>query len=331
VLPTPLRIRAMPRVEPSCMASPRCPSSSSTSTRSVPRAIPLTARPLVATSSFATATFRGKDASSKSSPRLTSYQPPALHRREPRGKGSLQFRQLHLGGRPFDPTRQPVSGQLLAELGACPEARIEAMKGCGGGLNQGIWLLSGAGEKELVLKLVRFDPLAPSQLVEAANLLKMQDEFPNIGSDDMLTFPSHIFHVLGPGGTRSRDLIVMRRAPGVLLADVVAERCRAGRVQELIGIFEKVGVSAAEFHHRYGGKQHCDLGPHNIFYEEETGRVTFIDLGGMGNKVAQQDVDRFAKIVCRISGFYGQNVEKGVGAFREGYAKTAARLRAEQP
>jgi len=242
--------------------------------------------------------------------------------------GGLQFRQLHLGGRPFDPSRQPVLGQLLAELGACPKARIEPMKGCGGGLNQGIWLLSGAGE-DLVLKLVRFDPLAPSQLIEAANFSKMQEEFMSIGNDTMLTFPSHIFHVLGPGGVRNRDLIVMRRAPGVLLADLIAERCSTGQMQELMSILEKVGASTAEFHHRYRGKQHCDLGPHNIFFDEETGRTTFIDLGGMGNKVAQQDVDRFARIACRISGFYGQNLEKGVEVFREGYAHAAAQLTSE--
>jgi len=235
-----------------------------------------------------------------------------------------RFGDLRLASYRFDPTQEPLRSQLINQLGAGPSALIEVAKNFVGGVNAGLWLLRA--QEEMVLKLVRFDATAPSQLVEASMFAKLAKEFPKIAEDPALAFPTKIFHVRTPNGVRSHDLVVMRRAPGRLLADLISERCRAGRAEELLDILERVGICTAEFHHRYRGKQHCDLGPHNICFDEESGRTTLIDLGGMGNTVSSKDVDRFCQILRRMADGLGQELQEGVRRFQEGYVGTAQRL-----
>ncbi|CAJ1329525.1 unnamed protein product [Effrenium voratum] len=237
-----------------------------------------------------------------------------------------RFGDLRLASYRFDPTQEPLRSQLINQLGAGPSALIEVAKNFVGGVNAGLWLLRA--QEEMVLKLVRFDATAPSQLVEASMFAKLAKEFPKIAEDPALAFPTKIFHVRTPNGVRSHDLVVMRRAPGRLLADLISERCRAGRAEELLDILERVGICTAEFHHRYRGKQHCDLGPHNICFDEESGRTTLIDLGGMGNTVSSKDVDRFCQILRRMADGLGQELQEGVRRFQEGYVGTAQRLSA---
>eukprot|EP00931_Biecheleriopsis_adriatica_P008207 TRINITY_DN109421_c0_g1_i1.p1 TRINITY_DN109421_c0_g1~~TRINITY_DN109421_c0_g1_i1.p1 ORF type:complete len:493 (+),score=88.44 TRINITY_DN109421_c0_g1_i1:136-1614(+) len=248
---------------------------------------------------------------------------------EAKAQGKLPVGELVYHGVKFDPTKQPLQSQLLTQLGACPNSVIEVAAGCAGGLNAGIWLLrSGADGKqeELILKLVRFDPFAPTQLVEAATFLKLADEFPDILEDQVLAFPHRIFHVRAFGGVRRHDLIVMRKAPGRLLADIVSEKILAKRTQELTPMLRSIGACLARFHRRYGGKQHCDFGPQNICFDEETGRTTFVDLGGMGNKVRWKDVERFCKILRRLAERHGagEELEQGINNFIEGYDKASA-------
>lgn len=247
----------------------------------------------------------------------------------PAGKSSkqqkLEVGELQLGFLAFDPSREPLRGQILAALGASPASVLHAARNCGGGVNEGIWYLKD-GCRELVLKLVKFDPLAPSQLVEAATFSKMYSEFPSIISDPALTFPNHIFYVRGPGGARRHDLIVMPKAAGIMVSDLIASYCRVDNTKELASILESIGASIAAFHHRYGGKQHCDLCAENVYFDEATQHTTLIDLGGMGNKVSSQDVERFCKIVRRTCEFYGKEIEDGIFQFKSGYCRVSAEL-----
>lgn len=237
----------------------------------------------------------------------------------------LEIGELQLGFQMFDPSREPLRRQILSALGASPASSLHAAKNCGGGVNEGIWFLKD-GSRELALKLVRFDRLAPTQLIEAATFIRMYNEFPNIISDPSLSFPSHIFYIRGHGGARRHDLIVMPRAAGSMVSDIIASRCRAGDTKELADILEAIGASIAAFHHRYEGKQHCDLGAENVYFDVATQHTTLIDLGGMGNKVSCQDVERFCKIVRRMCEFYGRDIEDGISRFKSGYARVRAEL-----
>lgn len=212
--------------------------------------------------------------------------------------------------------------RLLTALGAKPSAVIEAAQGFAGGLNAGIWFVKGCGE-DTVLKLVKFDPRTPSELVEADTLVRLRRDHPAITSDASVSFPYKILHIIGTGGVRRYDLIAMQRAPGQALALTIADKWYSNREDELMRIFERVGACLSQFHKRYGGKQHGDYHPQNIFYDDVTGAITCIDLGGMGGITDCSDRERLAKSVVQLAACYGPKLEEAIRYFERGYAQAA--------
>lgn len=237
------------------------------------------------------------------------------------GQG-FEVRDLPLGFWPFDPNLPALRSQLLAALGAGPQSRFEAMTGFHGGMNNGIWFLRGAaGGETLVLKLVKYDRFAPPQLVEERIFSKLYQEVPHIVEDRNVAFPMKVFRLLGPNNVRKHDLFVMRKASGKSLDHLISEKWRSNRKADIMRIFTQVGESLAQFHRRYGGRQHNDAGTQNILYDEETQHVTFIDLGGMGNKTDKTDVQRLSQLVLKLSRCptYGPDLAVAADHFREGY------------
>lgn len=215
-----------------------------------------------------------------------------------------------------------LRARLLTALGARPQAVLETAQGFAGGLNAGIWYLKGGGE-DAVLKLVKFDHRTPSELVEADTLVRLHRDHPAIASDALVAFPYRILHIIGAGGVRQYDLIAMPRAPGQALALTIADKWYSGRGEELMRIFAQVGACLSQFHKRYGGKQHGDYHPLNIFHDDATGAITLIDLGGMGCKTDCSDKQRLAKSVRQLAACYGPKLQDAIGFFERGYAQAA--------
>lgn len=230
----------------------------------------------------------------------------------------LTVGELTIGTRQFEPNDPLIRSKLLAELHVSPWASIQAAKAAGGGLNSGVWYLKD-GLDDLVLKLVKFDAKAPAEFRESEAFLRMAQTCPGITGDQMLSFPRHLFHVLDDRRRRCFDLIVMKRAPGEMLAHIVASKVYGGRIKELRSIIRTIGACLCRFHKTYGNKQHSDLGAQNIFYDESTKKVTFIDLGGMGLKTDKTDVQKFTAGLNMLASFYGSNLEDCASCFEEGY------------
>merc|ERR1712048_514990 len=176
--------------------------------------------------------------------------------------------------------------------------------------------------EELVLKLVKSQATFPGVPTEAENFIKISREHPCIADDASVAFPRQIVRLLGSRRNLRYDVIVMRKAVGRGLGQVIQEKWRAGRVSELMAILEKAGQCLGEFHQRYGGKQHNDLTPTNILFDETCQRVTFIDVGGMGTSTSESDIGYFSKCLSLSARLVGHQLEvQGVQHFRQGYAK----------
>ncbi|CAE7274429.1 unnamed protein product [Symbiodinium sp. CCMP2456] len=235
------------------------------------------------------------------------------------GQG-FDVQDFPLGIMVFDPSNPRLRAQLLAALGAPPQSTFEAMRGFHGGMNEGIWFVKGGGQT-LVLKLVKFDRFAPHQLVEERMFTKLFQELPGITEDPNVAFPFKVLRLLGPNNVRKHDLIVMKKAPGKSLDYVISEKWRKGRKADLMKVFGKVGECLANFHRRYGGRQHNDAGTQNILWDEESQHVTLIDLGCMGNKSNKTDVQRLSQVVKNLSNCaaYGPELVATISHFQEGY------------
>lgn len=231
---------------------------------------------------------------------------------------------MQLGAGPCDLLRPHVLRQLMFKLGASADATVEKLTGFQGGLNEGIWILSDPASiqkprVDFVLKLVQGTRTIAALPTEAENLTKLASEHPSITSDPALAFPMMILGCLGTGG-KTHDLIIMHRAPGERLTEVLARKWHAGQQSDLWKLFWKVGSRTAAFHARYPNKQHGDLQPGNIFWDEGTGRVSFIDVGGMGMVTVDGDVAHFTNALHALSTFYGPKFkEESIRAFNEGY------------
>jgi Ser/Thr protein kinase RdoA (MazF antagonist) len=150
--------------------------------------------------------------------------------------------------------------------------------------------------------------------------MKLDREHPTIASDKSLAFPIKILHVDSLADGRDKDLIVMKMAPGEALAMLMARLKRTGQEAALMRIFEKVGEVVAEFHKRYGGKQHGDLHGSNIFYDEASRHVTLIDLRDMGTKRCMNDVEYFTYSLRLVTETYPR-VNEYIRHFQLGYAR----------
>jgi len=160
-------------------------------------------------------------------------------------------------------------------------------------------------------------------LTEAENCLKISREHPSVINDPVVAFPLKIFSCLDPGGAKRYDLLVMRRVRGERFAELIARKWYGKQIPHLFRIMEELGACLGGFHSRYG-VQHGDFQPSNIFYDEETGAVALIDVGGMGVPTTESDVEHFAKSLRLLSDVYGTRLStEGLRHFERGYAKAA--------
>jgi len=218
----------------------------------------------------------------------------------------------------FKPSLGAIRQQLLQQLGLTKTAQIKEMGGFKGGLNQGIWIVTDNGQK-LVLKQSRCQRIASNILTEAENFVRILKDHPEIANDPLVAFPVKIFSCTGPEGKIS-DIIAMKKCPGERLCEFVAAKFYANQMQQLNCALEEVGHCLAQFHSRYGNEQHGDFQPSNIYYEEKTKVVTFIDVGGMGVPTMGTDVDHFHQCVRAMTASYQVNLHvELLRAFDKGY------------
>eukprot|EP00930_Biecheleria_cincta_P096007 TRINITY_DN87894_c0_g1_i1.p1 TRINITY_DN87894_c0_g1~~TRINITY_DN87894_c0_g1_i1.p1 ORF type:complete len:433 (-),score=69.35 TRINITY_DN87894_c0_g1_i1:74-1372(-) len=262
---------------------------------------------------------------STSTPRATSRSAPsraATPQCTPRAReGTLDVGVLQLGGSPFNPTLPHVRSRLLAALGASQSCSIKASEGFAGGMNEGIWFMDD-GTDQLVLKLVKFDPKQPAQFVEADSFQKLYKEIPELATDESVAFPVKILTILGSGNSRQHDLIVMRRVPGQSLDRVLFDHKQRSKMSDLKDVFKRVAESLCKLHLRYDGRQHSDAGPQNIFYDEATKQVRFIDVGFIGIKTRKTDVEHFSSAIKRLAEVsYGDELLEALSHFELSYAE----------
>eukprot|EP00747_Dinoflagellata_sp_TGD_P207311 gnl/TRDRNA2_/TRDRNA2_80889_c0_seq1.p1 gnl/TRDRNA2_/TRDRNA2_80889_c0~~gnl/TRDRNA2_/TRDRNA2_80889_c0_seq1.p1 ORF type:complete len:585 (+),score=72.72 gnl/TRDRNA2_/TRDRNA2_80889_c0_seq1:117-1871(+) len=230
----------------------------------------------------------------------------------------LEAGELHIGSDPFDPVASAsLRSQLTTKLGVSKDCTIEALKGRGG-LNEGIWILSAGTkrptslakdrEEELVLKLSKCTRSAPIFPTEAENCIDIASEYPGIVNDPSLAFPIKVFSCIGVAGAKRYDLLVMRKVKGQDLGDVMHFKWYNKNIPELMKILEKLGACLARFHAKYNNKQHGDLQPSNIFYDEDSGSIILIDLGGMGVPSTETDIEHFSRSLLLLSETYGASL-----------------------
>jgi len=219
----------------------------------------------------------------------------------------------------FKPANAMIRQQLLQHLGLSDGAQIKEMGGFKGGLNQGIWIVSDGDGPQLVLKQSRCQRIASGILTEAENFVRILKDHPEIAFDPLIAFPVKILGCTGPEGKIS-DIIVMKMCPGKRLCEFVAAKFYANQMQQLNNALEEVGHCLAQFHFRYGHEQHGDFQPSNIYYEERTNVVTFIDVGGMGVPTMGTDVDHFHHCIRAMTASYHENLHAELlQAFDKGY------------
>jgi len=240
---------------------------------------------------------------------------------------ALEMLELHLGSEnTFNPARPALRAQLLEKLQRPQNASIAAMQGFRGGLNEGVWFVTCAGQEDLVLKLVRCRRIAPNILTEAENFQKLSREHANAFRDPLLALPFKIFSCVGRGGMKVNDLIVMRRVPGERLAEWIARKWHTAQLAHIWQLFERLGARLAEYHCRYCEVQHGDFQPSNIFYDEETDDLCFIDMGGMGVPTTETDIEHFVKSLNLLSQSYDQQAAvEGEFHFKQGYQRARGR------
>lgn len=222
----------------------------------------------------------------------------------------------------FDPTWPQLKSQLTSKLGLSPNAAVEPMNGHRGGLNEGVWIVRDHAQS-FVMKLVKGSN-SRGMPTEAERLFKLHNEHPSMINDMSLAFPVKIFRCAAPGIGKRFDLIVMRKAPGTLLATLIAHMVSEGKTQQIMKILEHLGRFLADFHSRYGNKQHNDFQPSNIFCDPATQRFTLIDVSDVGPKVplAEADCERFIASLSLLSKCFGQNFyHDGKRHFEAGYQR----------
>lgn len=281
-----------------------------------------------------------KPPAARSAAALAAAQPsrrqadPTAQRSTGAGAAALEAGELRITTQSFDPSNPSVRAQLLGLLGLGPGAVIEEMKGFKGGLNEGVWFASdrarpapggGGPGRELVLKLVRGTRIDQNLLTEGENLQKIAREHPKATSDPALAFPLRVVAVVGLGGARKHDLIVMRKVRGERLAEVIARKWYRGEVNQIMRLLERLGTCLGEFHTRYSGVQHGDFQPSNIIYDDERDALVMIDVGGMGVPTMQGDVAHFCKSLRLLAEAYGTGLANdGTRRFEQGYARGVA-------
>jgi len=240
-------------------------------------------------------------------------------------RGSVLVADLRIDAGSFDPTESPLRLQILSRLGFTSSATLEKMTGFSGGLNQGIWFVSGSRSgsyEELVLKLVRCSRIAPNVPTEAENLQKLRVEHPKLVKESLVAFPVKILSVADANGCKCNDLIVMRKVSGERLAELFCRKYYEKQEEHLFQICEEIGRLLADFHRRYDNMQHGDFQPSNVFYDEASDTIAFIDIGGMGIPTVDDDVSHFRQAMNLLANAYGPTLHANcIEAFDRGYQK----------
>lgn len=270
---------------------------------------------VAARSTSASRAVTGSANSTASTPRCT-----------PRAReGTLELGVLRLGDGRFDPALPHVRSQLLAALGVSKSCSITASAGFSGGMNEGIWFVDD-GSDQLVLKLVKFDQSQPAQFVEADSFQELYRLIPELASDASVAFPFKILRILGSRNCRQHDLIVMRRVPGESLDRVIFNHKQDSKMSDLKDVFKRVAECLCDLHLRYGGRQHSDAGPQNIFYDEATKQVKLIDIGFIGVKTRKTDLEHFTGAIERLAAAsYGAELLEALPFFELGYAEAKSK------
>jgi hypothetical protein len=183
--------------------------------------------------------------------------------------------------------------------------------------NAGIWtIMDESGIANLVMKLVR------PELEEGSRFQKLATEFPNIVWDPLLAFPLQVIRCISPQSRRPREFIIMPKATGAVLHDLVVHKVGKGALQELLPVFGTLGTCLAKFHLQYGNKQHGDFQPSNVVYNKDSNEITFIDIADMGSPLSPpgSDIKQFQASLQALYGHLGNNVAASLlQPFMNGY------------
>jgi hypothetical protein len=242
-------------------------------------------------------------------------------RREGLRQPLLSVEDLQIGAGIFDPKQPHIHAQIVAKLGVSGHSTVERLAGFTGGRNEGVWILTdrqGLKNEQYVLKLISCRRIHPTVPTETENFQKLSLDHPGLSNDSEVAFPLKLFACQNPG-PRRYDLIVMQSAPGTRLAEVLSYKWQARQVQDIMKILRCVGACLKRFHMRYGNTQHADLQAANVFWDDATEAVTFIDLGGMGLVTIETDNEHFKKAFRMITERWGAIKEDGCRMFDIGY------------
>lgn len=224
-------------------------------------------------------------------------------------RSTLNVCQMEISHLDFDPTHPSVRARLLRLLNVGFSSTIRALDGSRGGQNNGIWSITDSSlgpeddAQELILKLVK------PEAGEGEKLLKLASKYPDIIEDRSLAFPFRIVNCVGTSQSTLYQLIVMRKVPGVPFQDYIGQKwwSRSPRDHDdLFRVTMKLGQKLAQFHERYDGAQHGDFSASNIFYDEASDMISFIDLADIGPQdILKNDADHFIKCMEIVSAAYG--------------------------
>jgi hypothetical protein len=184
-------------------------------------------------------------------------------------------------------------------------------------------VFNGQPAKEYILKMVAGQAIHRSLDAEPDNLVKLAAAYPGIREDKKLAFPVKIIDVQG-GNMMKQTLLIMPKAAGERFGDWMTMSCFQGKQAEVIAAVRELGRELKGFHARYNNKKHADFSPSNIHYDPATRSFTFIDLGGVGTRVMNDDVSHFIQaitIMGQAGGPLAQIIQPATQALRAGYSQ----------
>jgi hypothetical protein len=233
---------------------------------------------------------------------------------------------LRMTGDKFDAQRELPRILEAIGLPSNSPASVEMMTGFSGGLNDGVWFLTlqgsanVGGANELVLKLVPSRRKYPTLPTEVENSVRLSRSYPNIRTDPGVAFPVKMLDCMPKKGQQMQNLIIMPKAPGQRLGDWLGLSWARGHHDAIAYAMELLGRDLRAFNARYGGQQHADFQPSNIYYNEADSAFVYIDIGGIGTAVGEQDNVHFTKALEICGKAYGEQfVSMTKEAFNAGF------------
>jgi hypothetical protein len=243
----------------------------------------------------------------------------------------MSVEELRLHSDAFDPFEPRTRSLLLDALGLASNSTIEPHQDNSGAFNHGVWNLFNKKSLGLVLKLVDCNRRRPEVATDTEKFIKLAGLCPNIVSEFSIAFPVKIFRLRGPSGKRTEDLMVMRRAAGQQLTQILYRKFHSNDLDGLQRIFKEFGSYLCTIHRVYRGMQHGDCQPSNVFYDRMNECFTLIDVADMGHGPfiaagGDNDVEHFVTGLKTLSQYYSQEFLAGAEShFRQGYAEAKRR------